>query len=228
MAMVITVVLPSMTYACRRTANQMKNSSQLRGIQQSAVVFASSNNTFLPGLDRDGNILRDGQATGFAGSGDKGAARFWILLDGQFIGGDLLLNPKDPHSLKYTKTASRLTTANYSYASLAILGSSTSGGRCAEWRDNANSTAVLWSDRNIGINHTDRLVKSYWTEEPGTWRGNLVWGDNHAEFIQTNRGLSTRYFDISQTNDNLFATGPAPGVTDNSTSHERNALMLWN
>ncbi|MCX5659362.1 MAG: hypothetical protein NTW19_06515 [Planctomycetota bacterium] len=38
--------LPSLG-AARKTANQMKNSSQVRGIHQGAVIFAQSNNTYL-------------------------------------------------------------------------------------------------------------------------------------------------------------------------------------
>lgn len=225
---IVSLFLPAIGAPRGHSANKMQNSSQLRGIHQSMVVFSQSNNGYLPGLDTDGNLVANGAATRNSGAGYTGAARFWILLHGEFIGSDLLLNPKDSSSVKYVDYRSPLTRSNYSYASLSISGMSTSSGRCAEWRDNANSTASLVSDRNIGSSNSDKDVSSFWTNQPGDWKGNQVWGDNHAEFVQSNRGFATRYLSSSQTNDNLFATVAAPGVTENSTAPDANAWMVWN
>ena len=69
-----------------------------------------------------------------------------------------------------------------------------------------------------------------WTSSKGDWKGNLVWGDNHAEFQQLNRGFTTRYLGTTETNDNLFVTISAGGFTEdtsttaNSTS---NAYMVY-
>lgn len=226
-ALLIGILLPALG-AARRTANQMKNSSQLRGIHQSSVVFASANNTYLPGLNSAGGVLVNSAAnTQNSGAGDTGAGRFWILVNGQFIGGDLLMNPQDS-ATKYTNTAVAITTSNFSYATLRIKDTSTGdAGRYSEWKDNANSTASLISDRNVGTTTADSDVKSLWTTVNGDWKGNQVWGDNHAEFVQSNRGFATRYLASSQTNDNLFVS-TSTGGTDNSGTSSSNALMEFN
>lgn len=224
-ALLIGILLPALG-AARRTANQMKNSSQLRGIHQSAVIFAQSNNTYLPGLNSGGTTLSNGTATGNSGNGDLGAPRFWVLLNGQFIPGTMLINPQDSLT---AWSSGVLTTGQLSYASLDLSSANGStGGRQSEWRDNANSQAILIGDRNIGTNATDAVVQSVWTSSAGDWRGNLVWGDNHAGFEQSARGFTTRYQAVVTTNDNLFASTAAGSTTDNSSNSGSNALLSYN
>lgn len=224
-ALLIGILLPALG-AARRTANQMKNSSQLRGIHQSMVIFAQSNNTYLPGLNSGGTTLANSVATGNSGNGDVGVARFWVLLNGQFIPGTMLINPQD--SLTAWSSGS-LSTAQLSYAALDLQSTNGStGGRQSEWRDNANSQAVLISDRNIGTAATDAVVQSVWTSSAGDWRGNLVWGDNHAGFEQSARGFTTRFQAVVTTNDNLFASSAGTGISDNATNSGSNALMSYN
>jgi prepilin-type N-terminal cleavage/methylation domain-containing protein len=225
-ALLIGILLPALG-AARRTANQMKNSSQLRGQHQSMVIYASSNNTYLPGLNSGGTeLVQTDSALGGAintvmGTGDTVASRYYILLNGQFLGGDLLINPQDSKT-KYTTgqviyTASSAA-SNYSYNMLCIADTANDSGRLAEWRDNANSQAVFISDRNTGTSTADADVKSLWTSQNGDWRGNLVWGDNHAEFIQSDRGMQTRYQSVTTTNDNLFITGNGSGTGGTQSS----------
>lgn len=205
---------------------QSKTSRELRGIHQSMVIFAQSNNTWLPGLDSEGIPLPNGTATGNSGNGDAAAARFWVLLNGQFIPGSMLINPQE--SLTAWSGGGTLTPAQYSFAALDI--SVERGGaqaRWSEWRDNANSQAALMSDRNVGSSAADAAVRSLWTTTPGDWRGYLVWGDNHAGFEQSNRGFTTRYAGVTTTNDNLFASTASAGVTDNASDSGANALMRW-
>lgn len=215
-ALLIGILLPALG-AARRTANQMKNSSQLRGWHQSAVIFSQSNQFYMPGLNSSGTELADGASTtGLSGPGAKPAARFWVLLQGQFIPSEMLVNPQESLSAKWTSNA--VTTAMYSYAMLDIYTTVTnSSSRRAEWKDNANSNAMLMSDRNTGASLADVDVQSLWTTTAGDWKGNLVWGDNHAEFSTTHTGLRTRYLATSNTNDSIFAneTGGNAFVTSN-------------
>ena len=227
-ALLIGILLPALG-AARRTANQMKNSSQLRGQHQSMVIYASSNNTYLPGLNSGGSELAQSDSTfGVAsgmGNGDTVAARYYILLNGQFVPGDLLINPQDSKT-KYT--TGQVVASNFSYAMLCIADSVNDAGRLAEWRDNANSQATFMSDRNTGSSLADADVKSLWTSQNGDWRGNLVWGDNHAEFIQSDRGIQTRYQSVTTTNDNLFITGsgvPA-GTQSTGATASSNAYLV--
>jgi len=196
--------------------NMMHNSSKLRGLHQSAVIFSQSNGYYLPGLDSSGKILPNGPQTGFSGPGSAVASRFWILLDGQYIPPEILANPRESLSAVWARGA--VVPANYSYAALQIQSTNTDAGRLAEWKDNANSNVVLFSDRNIGKSGADRDVRSLWTSSAGDWEGNMVWGDNHAEYSRTHTGLKTRYLASSNTNDNIFL--------DESGSMGSNTLMV--
>ncbi len=214
----------------RGHSNFMKNSSQLRGIHQSMVIFAQNNNTYLPGFDTSGNILPSNSkefslVPGNALTGASMAARYYILLNGSFVAGDLLINPQDVLS-KWSSSAFMPTTDQFSYAALRIgmgLQSTDIGrhtARAAEWRDNANSQAILISDRNTASTATSNAVRSVWSTSTGTaadWKGTVLWGDNHAEFLNATNArlgtlsLNTKYGGTINSDDFLFGESPAPG-----------------
>jgi len=233
-ALLIGILLPALG-AARRTANQMKNSANLRGIDQSMVIFGNSNNDYLPGMSNNGTILTS--TTSFnSGTNQTGAsfhARMWILLNGQYIGGDLITNPQD--SLSKWVTGQNNTSFNTSYAGLAIGETSatttTAGndGRAAEWKNNANSQAIMFSDRlYVTSDQKDTSVQSVWTSSKGDWKGNLVWGDNHAEFQQKQYGFTTRYLATTNTNDNLFVTVSSATATEHPPlSSSSNAYLVY-
>lgn len=224
-ALLIGILLPALG-AARRTANQMKNSSQLRGIHQSMVIFSQANNTFMPGLDNGGALITDvtgGVGIGAGTSGDSVRGRMFVLLNGGFIAGTLMVNPVET-CVKWTSGAPTINML--SYAMLSMGNSSGEAGRVSEWRDNANSQAVIMTDRNIGTDGSIAAMKSLWTTSAGDWKGNQVWGDNHAEFSQAGSGLTTKYLASVNTGDALFidaGTGEFVGGVSGS-----NALMLWN
>jgi prepilin-type N-terminal cleavage/methylation domain-containing protein len=226
-ALLIGILLPALG-AARKTANQMKNSSQIRGQHQGMVIYAASNNTYLPGIQTNGIPLpASAAATGNAsGDGTVAGSRYWILINGSFIAPALLLNPQDALTVWSTNS---VTTANHSYALLRVttnVGSGDDSGRLAEWKDNANGAAVLISDRNIGTDNVDSNVKSLWTTSSGDWRGSACWGDNHVGFELSNRLTTTTiYNSVKTTNDNLFVTASAAGTTDNSATSGANAMM---
>ena len=235
-ALLIGILLPALG-AARRTANQMKNSANLRGIDQSMVIFGNSNNDYLPGFSNNGTILTSTTSYNAAASqtGASFHGRLWILLNGQYIGGDLIINPQD--SLSKWTTNANMSSSNTSYAGLAIGETSTTSGttnhegRAAEWKNNANSQAIMFSDRlYITSNSHDGSVQSVWTSSQGDWKGNIVWGDNHAEFQQLNRGFTTRYLATTETNDNLFATLSSTLGSEDTTSTANstsNAYMVY-
>lgn len=231
-ALLIGILLPALG-AARRTANQMKNGSQLRGIHQSAVVFANANNFYLPGINSDGTI---GQApvalpAGVSAmgapqgtyNGTYGSSRFWILVNGQFIASDLLINPQE-NLQKYTTQT--LTTANHSYAvsSFGTQGDTAGIGRRTEWADRANGQGVMITDRNVNTGSMGLTTnhRSVWTTNNNDWKGSMVWGDNHAEFSQTSGNFTTRYDTTTQTNDSLFSDseGAAGGAVTNYASFQ--------
>jgi prepilin-type N-terminal cleavage/methylation domain-containing protein len=200
-ALLIGILLPALG-AARRTANQMKNGSQLRGIHQSMVVFSNSNGYYLPGFNSSGVEVSTG-----SGNGALGSSRFWVLVNGQFIASDLLINPQDTLT-KYT--TGTLSTANHSYAVSAwVSNTNVDQGRRDEWKDNANGQSVLITDRNsntVAANSIEDSTtnRSVWTTANGDWKGSMVWGDNHAEFAQTSNNYTTRYNSTTQTGDALF------------------------
>jgi hypothetical protein len=216
----------------RINSNPLKNASQLRGIHQSLVIFAQNNNTHLPGLDSSGNILPASaplfsSAPGNASGGFSGAsisARYYILLNGSFVAGDLLINPQDVLT-KWASSTLLPTTDQFSYTALRIgIGpQSTDIGhhktRAGEWRDNANSQAILLSDRNTASTPVPNAVRSVWSTAPTgpDWKGTVLWGDNHAEFLNAPNArlgtlsLNTKYGSAINTDDFLFGEFAMPG-----------------
>jgi len=231
-ALLIGILLPALG-AARKTANQMKNSSQLRGIHQSMVIFSQSNGTFLPGLESDGTYSYYNQQSGgilpaltpnaSPGTGSAGA-RLWVLLNGGYVANTMLGNPAEAIT-KWTSGACQK--KSFSYALLEISDSTADKGRLAEWKDNANSQAALVSDRNtstLSSGDGDNNVISLWTAVNGEWKGNIVWGDNHAGFENSNRGFASKYLSGSTTADNLFSDATAKGTSCNTSNDANNCF----
>jgi prepilin-type N-terminal cleavage/methylation domain-containing protein len=236
-ALLIGILLPALG-AARRTANQMKNSSQLRGIHQSSVVFAASNGSYLPGFNSSGTVLNTSDAAFAAETilpkvpGGTFQSRLYILLNGNFIAGDLILNPLDTASdggkwtnnANYPTLPTAATAGQFSYSLLNVVdavgstvNSTLSAGRVGEWRDNANSQAILISDRNSAANTIS--PRSIWATSAGSltdWKGNVVWGDNHAEFLTSSSSLTSKYLTTTNTADYLFGQATAAGDDTNS------------
>jgi competence protein ComGC len=244
---VLTIVIVGMVFALvifmpaaslRRTSPQMQNSSTVRGIHQAMVIYSLNNNTYLPGLDSHGNILPANDPnfslvpkntlTGGSMSG-----RYYILLNEKFISsGDLLINLKDKMAKWKDKTAMPATD-QFSYALLRIASAADTtdignqAGRIVEWRDNANSQAILISDRNTASTATSAAVRSVWSTTTGTqadWKGTVLWGDNHAEFLNAPNGrlgvfsLNTKYGATINTNDFLFSEQDMPGKVGSASA----------
>jgi hypothetical protein len=179
--------------------------SQVRGIHQGMVIYAESNNHYLPGLNAEGVGLPDGPRTGFSGPGTSPAARMWIMLNGNYFTGDLCINPVDSTKVRWTSGAVRR--EHFSFAMLEIGGP---GARRESWRDAANPQAVLVGDRALsagadvsgGAVPAD-TIRSVWTTKNGKWKGELVWADNHAGFTDT-PVQPTRYGDAPFDADYLF------------------------
>jgi len=203
-ALLIGILIPAFGTA-RRTSSGQKNSSPLRGMHQSAVIYAQNNGGFLPGLDPSGHILADGPATGFSGPGSTPMARFWILLDAEFIPAEMLANPQETLSAKWTTGS--VTREHYSYAMLRIDSEATDAERLGKWKDNANARALLISDRNTGPGVADSQVMSLWTTTNGDWKGNIVRGDNSAEFAISHRAAETKYGQANK-DDHIFVDEP--------------------
>jgi len=217
-ALLIGILLPALG-AARRTAIQMQNGTQVRGIHQGMVIFAQGNNSYYPGYTRDGSIeTTHTWRVGVAGAnvdttqdGDMPAWRFRRLVEDNHFGGDYMISPAE------TKTrwaTGEVTTAYFSYALLrapaAVADPDVAGDRnlVDEHRESSNASAVVISDRliNDGI-ETDagRKLRSVHTD-PSTgidWKGSVGWNDNHVGF-EPDYKVDTNYRRDSNTNDILF------------------------
>jgi prepilin-type N-terminal cleavage/methylation domain-containing protein len=231
-ALLIGILLPALG-AARRTANQMKNSSQLRGIHQGLVIHSQTNNFYMAGLDTGGAVLTNITQYGtvvtanYSASGCDPAARMFVLLDAKYFSGDLMLNPQD--SLVKWSTG-EVTTNNFSYGwsriGTSVNTTSLDSGRVAEWKDNANSQATFGGDR--WVSGIAAGIRSVWTTQDNDWKGNIVWGDNHAEYVQTSLNYATRYLGYANTSDGLFGdstTGLTAGQSDSGQAGA-NALLI--
>lgn len=219
-ALLIGILLPALG-AARRTANQMKNSANVRSIIQSMIVYAQSNSGYYPGLDSGGAVLATNAPvlTQYASTGNPPvgsnrtggsvAVRFALLMNGNFISPEVAVSPGESQGVaKWPTTSvnpqSQLITGgsngHFSYAMLQITDAPNSttttahGGRLSEWKETSNAQAVVVSDRNVGTSNATGSIQSIWTSRGGDWRGSVGFNDNHVEFLQHYmNNLTTKY-----------------------------------
>ncbi|HAI12693.1 MAG TPA: hypothetical protein DCM28_13380 [Phycisphaerales bacterium] len=208
-ALLIGILLPALG-AARRVARQMQNSTQIRGIQQSLVMFSQGNNSYYPGKNTQGAVaaatdLYDGDGT--AQSGEDGYApmlRFRELLEDNYFEGEYAVSPSE------TKTAwgGTGTSVQQIHISYGLLDIADAGQRTREWRDTSNSEAVVIADRAIDNNDSGsnniKSVHTNPTKDTKEWRGSVGFNDNHVSFVATHDDQSTQYGDTTIHNDNLF------------------------
>lgn len=243
-ALLIGILLPALG-AARKTARQMQNGTQVRGIHQGMVLFSQGNGTSYPGLNETGlaspTIAATATSYGAANSGVHVATRFALLLNGNFFTNNYCISPGETDTTNiHTAAVNGTSTVNigattddqgYSYAMLS-LGTVAAGaavnsshtGRAAEWKDTLNTQAALISDRNIGADTALANLKSIWTSNAGDWRGSIVYGDNSTSFITTGQVSPTKYGVLMNTgSDALFANASETNVAATSS-----ALMTTN
>jgi prepilin-type N-terminal cleavage/methylation domain-containing protein len=180
-------LLPALGVA-RRTARQMTNNTQGRGIHQAMVTFAQGNNTRFPGLLGTGaadlpTVAESPSTFGYGSvastESPTSAMRVGVLLNGNFFTPDYVINPADS-DVQQASLDTTLTSTSQSYAWLEV--SNDNADRKQEWRDTLNSQAIILTDRNTGDDATDE-ASSVWTViNSGDWRGMVVWNDGHTTF----------------------------------------------
>lgn len=234
-ALLIGILLPALGVA-RRTARQMTNNTQGRGIHQAMVTFAQSNKEFFPGRASNGeSITTDvaGATTEYGynaesntTSSPNSATRIAIMLNGNFFTPEYVINPADSGVTEYQLSTTQFNnTSNQSYGWLNVVGGTTGNTlNRAEWKDTLNSQAIILSDRNTGAN-TAASISSVWTDvDGGDWRGMVVWNDGHTT-SETTAELedATKYGSGGiNTTDNMFVDDAAT-----SANTQGNAIMAW-
>jgi prepilin-type N-terminal cleavage/methylation domain-containing protein len=179
-ALLIGILLPALA-AARRTARMMKNTTQVRGIHQSMVIFSQQNNFKFPGLNRDGVPVDQ--------NGDPGdnsyipGVRFQILLEDEYFTPEYCISPSESKTLWVADTA---TTDNFSYS---LVGFVFHGGS-QHWVADEDGEYITISDRPI-LNGSDltpspiRSVHNNPEVNTTNWKGSCCYNDNHAELEST-------------------------------------------
>ena len=237
-ALLIGILLPALG-AARTAARQMKNTTQLRGIHQGMFTYAQENKGYYPGLDSSGQPeggngavahTTDTNSTYRTPSfGTHPLRRLAIMMESNYFPPEYVLAPGD--NAKELPDANdpfpnaNVGVNNYSYAMSDIHlqpnGTAwTAGttylpsGRGLEWRDTANTSAIVLSDRAIrdsGVtvaNVTPGFedYHSIWTEEASQeWRGGVQRNDGSSTFSSEAGGFTTQYANGSiNDDDNIF------------------------
>jgi len=230
-ALLIGILLPALG-AARRTARQMQNGTQIRGIHQGMVIFSQGNGSYFPGISstgaaESGHVWRnvtaittqiDGVGTTFDHTTPETPGyRFRRLAEDGHFAGEYMISPSE------TKTkwnGGPLNATHFSYAMLDIKVADVQ--RKNEWRQTTNTLAVVLADRAIDYNTTAGAIslRSVHTEPKSgdDWKGSVGWNDNHVTF-EPNPSMPTKYGRKATADDNLFiqdddittATGLAPG-----------------
>ncbi len=232
-ALLIGILLPALG-AARRTARQMQNSTQVRGIIQGAILYAQGNNEYYPGLSSSGGsgIASVAASTtnntysvsSASGTAQDPANRFAILLNGNFFTPEYMRSPSETKNKTAPATTGAVTTAHFSYAMLQISGTTTDSGRDSEWKATTNTQAAVMGDRRKEGDLNESSIHVSTTTDPdgnpSDWRGSVGWNDNHVEFMTSATMPSTKYGSTVNTNDNLFAVaaGGSTGSTLVATS----------
>ena len=181
--LLIGILLPALG-AARRTARQMANNTQLRGIHQGMVTFAQTNKKggndgYFPGLDATGNLLEPDPS-----------GRLQMMLEGNFFTPEYVVNPADS-DVTVAEAGQKLSPLHQSYAMLPIANPVADAGRIMEWKETLNTAALVLSDRNTG---TVDAVSSVWTERNSDdWRGGVTRNDNSTSFETTTSFIQTKY-----------------------------------
>ena len=206
-ALLIGILLPALG-AARRTARKMKGTTQVRGLVQSMVTFASGNGERFPGLDSKGRILENTDFdTGLSGHGATNEARFWVMLNNNAFTGEYIISPSET---KTEWTTGDITDENYSFALLNIDDGSqtyTATGtppkmprpnmttRISGWKAEIFSQAALISDRarrQSGDSNYEDIYSVHTSADSKKWEGSVAWGDGAAA-IESEAAMDIKY-----------------------------------
>lgn len=185
------------------------SSLRLRAIHQTMETYANSNNGWYPGLDSQGQIdtqpldlFRDLDGPSFVDelamrAGITVEQRFAVMLDASLFTPDYLIAPRetDP-AIDGWPGKGPFITRHFLYALLQLP---KSGGRREAWGSRLNTKSIIATDRNTGT-----LGQPSSVHDEESWTGNVVWGDGHAGYEETDT-FETQ-FGSGQTNakDKLF------------------------
>ncbi len=221
-AVLVGLIFPAIGGA-KRVAMQHENNAHVRGIIQAMIQSSESRRGFFPGFDGfafTANSLAD---TGNSGDGQDVQARYWIILDGNYTDGKMLVSPSEnkapwPNIGAAPADVFRVFTDNYSYAMSKIasaLSTDPSASpvdrfRREEWRNEQSALAPIVSDRLVadgpsgttpGTGSLSTYQSVHDNSELGDWVGSVGFGDAHVDFSNSPK-VPTRISGFSNS-DNL-------------------------
>ncbi|MAY75841.1 MAG: hypothetical protein CMJ31_14205 [Phycisphaerae bacterium] len=212
-ALLIGILLPALGKA-RRSAQQLQDSTQVRGIMQGMVIFAGNNDDRYPlpsRLDTAGNTINsqtDANVTqGF--QKDTTDNIFAILIHQGFFTPEICVGPTEPNTQisvdddyefdepsAITNQQQRqlalwdpnFNLSNFSYAHLPTF-----GARRNQWANTFSATEAALGNRGPDYTKSGTGASASWqlttTEMPG--QDTMGWGLNGTQMIQTPPGLES-------------------------------------
>ncbi|MCC6680134.1 MAG: type II secretion system protein [Phycisphaeraceae bacterium] len=245
-ALLVGILLPALG-AARRAARQNQSNTQVRGIQQSMVMYAQGNRTWYPGFNSRGENAKVGLATDSIGT-QAGAAvehRYGVMLGNAYFTGEYAISPSET-STKIVWTTQQVTTLHYSFAMLKVSNLNPEGadttnvGRREEWRQTLNGQAIVMSDRGISQSKAGETVgatvstltdiSSIHTDAgSGTWQGSVGWNDNHVRFAPDYYSFTTKYSTVGPVieKDNIFDWSSTDSTFPGTWPGDKNAVMAY-
>ncbi len=240
-ALLIAILLPALG-AARVAASQMVSSTQARGIQQGMVIFSQGNKEWYPGIDSNGDVsaAADNRANLHGGNVE---ARFALLIQGDFVTPDYLIQDRDPqpheaYDLGDTSSGNRFDIEHYSYAMLANFRGGTSAfnnGTTAKylkkaWRDTNNSQTPIIGDRivrvaNSQFNRPENYETVWSNGQTGEVKFGVAWNDNHTEFT-TEPIFATQIGKVRNTRDFLYGGNPGSEVSVHGNTPSVSGLRI--
>jgi prepilin-type N-terminal cleavage/methylation domain-containing protein len=227
-ALLIAILLPALG-AARRTARQMQNNTQLRGIHQALFTYSQENKTYYVGLipstgGQDIYTSVDFMAkypqlgtTTINSATSRG--RVGVLAVYDYFTPEYAISPSETSAdATPWREGTDFTNQNNSYAMLSIGGNNTNQNapyRRQEWSDTASSQVVAVSDRNTTSPTSTSAPESVHTEiGSGEWKGGIAWNDGHTGFEQTHIMETTKVADQTNKDDNIWTGTGMPAGFD--------------
>lgn len=224
-ALLIAILLPALG-AARQSAQQLQSTTQIRGLHQGMVTFASDNKGYYPGIESSGDRFVTAAKNYSNTSGGMVQGRYALILQAELVSPGYLINPSEPETKSPYDVGSGdvFGVKHYSYSLLNIMGNQNDSGYTGlpmidankgkytiqEWRNTMNSEAIILGDRLLAVENNDfENPDAYlgpWSKEYGDSKWGVVWNDNHTEFEST-PFFETQYGPIRNSNDDIFTRG---------------------
>lgn len=223
-ALLIAILLPALSSA-RESARSLQNMTQTRGIQQGAFILSQSNKGWYPGVKKlvPGNgpetwvasADMPGNWTGGSPAGQFAEARWILMMNDDAFTPEYAISPNETQeNVNEWEIGGTYNSNDNEYISsyaMSCLYTNLFGqtpvatGRTGEWRDTANSSAVVVSDRLTAGSIGDPLThQSLWSDKG--WKGSITFNDNHVEFSDSSEIEGTKYIKAAAVlPDNIFA-----------------------